>query len=1066
VAVYRLRFLKSAVVRTRLLSGERLMSRRNRVYSFFARVCVAFLLLAATEALQATTLTFDPNLSNGANPGGGGTWDLSTTSNWFNGASDQQWTDTTGVDSANFTLPSAGNVALANSLAANNLTFSYSGYSLTGGSTLTIGGATPTVSNSPLVVGNTTIGVPVSLGAAQTWTVGGASTIVDNGTLSGAGVLTKAGAGTLTLNGNNSGYAAGVTLSAGLLNIGNANALGSGTFTMSGNAGIIDNSTGAPLTIAGNIPIQMGASPTFVITNDLNFGTGTVTSSASRTFTVKVGNLTFGGNMNLGAGHNLTKQGGGTLTLLGSGNSYDQTIINDGIVDFGSTGILGSNSLQLTISGGELRMAGSATRTSQASGNLTLGVGRDVVTLSPIASAPLSLTPAAFGTRSQGASLLFRGDNIGSAPGNGVATVSVGTAPTVTTGNAVTDLLSALSGAAGLGTTSAAVFRAGLADTSATGNGAGFATYDTTNPGSGVIGVRLLSGAEQDTSGYPGLATQTNVRLNLAGAIAITGVQTNTLQLDNTSGVTQTVTNSGTALDPRNGLLFSGNSAITLTGGTLTSTGGDAVIMSTNTGGVTLDTAVTDSGGGGTIHSVLIMGPGNLTVTKTLTASGNGSLWFEGPGTVTLNAAMSPSSGGITVTGGTVVLGSAFSMGSARQFITASGATIDMNGTSVANVEGITDFNGLGGTITNSSATTATLTLFRTSNLTSSRPSSGVITGNINLVMNFSTAATTGTQTLSGQSTYTGTTTISSGALILGVTNALPVGTALTVNGGGVNASVLNLAGINQTVGSLAGNGGTIGDSTASTTSILTINGGGGQSYSGTLQNGTGTLSLVKTGVGTQSLGGANTYSGGTIVAGGLLSLVNASATSATGTGAVTVLSGGTLGGNGFIITAGNAGVTVWGGGKLSPGTSPGILHMDLGTGLLDISQAVAALNSQSMLFDLDTPATSDEVQLANASSSLKIGNGSLEFDDFAFTPTGSFGPGTYTLFDTSNNINGTLGSNLSGTIAGFNATLSTADSGHDIVLTVSAVPEPATLVLFGLGAVALGATYRRRCGS
>jgi autotransporter-associated beta strand protein len=87
--------------------------------------------------------------------------------------------------------------------------------------------------------------------------------------------------------------------------------------------------------------------------------------------------------------------------------------------------------------------------------------------------------------------------------------------------------------------------------------------------------------------------------------------------------------------------------------------------------------------------------------------------------------------------------------------------------------------------------------------------------------------------------------------------------------------------------------------------------------------NGTlsGTGNLVKTGGGTLTLSGTNTYAGTTTISGGLL-LVTNTARSATGVGAVTVQGGGTLGGNGIVSSA----VTVNSGGALAPGNPLGTL--------------------------------------------------------------------------------------------------------------------------------------------
>jgi len=87
--------------------------------------------------------------------------------------------------------------------------------------------------------------------------------------------------------------------------------------------------------------------------------------------------------------------------------------------------------------------------------------------------------------------------------------------------------------------------------------------------------------------------------------------------------------------------------------------------------------------------------------------------------------------------------------------------------------------------------------------------------------------------------------------------------------------------------------------------------------------NGTG--SLIKSGVGTLTLASSqNTYSGGTTVSNGTL-LVTSTLGSGTGSGAVTVKSGGKLGGTGIISGA----VTNEAGGTLAPGASIGTLTVN-----------------------------------------------------------------------------------------------------------------------------------------
>lgn len=340
---------------------------------------------------------------------------------------------------------------------------------------------------------------------------------------------------------------------------------------------------------------------------------------------------------------------------------------------------------------------------------------------------------------------------------------------------------------------------------------------------------------------------------------------------------------------------------------------------------------------------------------------------------------------------------------------------------------------------------------------------------------------------LNGKRTYGGATSVSAGILTLG-------GESTSANGTSVTAGQLNLNHAKSLgTGDLVIGGGTIGNTSGSavvitTTNAQTWNGnftfagpddldlGDGAvslgttagttrqvtvtshvlSVGGAISDGTTVNSLRKIGAGTLVLYGDNDYTGTTTVAVGTLIVDGGHS----GAGAYSVASGAILGGGGSISTANNAGVTLATGAKLSPGglDNPGTLELDLGTGSLSISSAVNGNNTQSLLFTLGT--ASDKISLTNASSSLVIGTGLLEFNDFVFTAGTGFGAGTYTLFETASTISGSLGTSLTGQIGGLDAELSLAGGGQNIILTV--VPEPATgalLLLTGLGM----ATFRRR---
>ncbi len=107
--------------------------------------------------------------------------------------------------------------------------------------------------------------------------------------------------------------------------------------------------------------------------------------------------------------------------------------------------------------------------------------------------------------------------------------------------------------------------------------------------------------------------------------------------------------------------------------------------------------------------------------------------------------------------------------------------------------------------------------------------------------------------------------------------------------------------------------------------------------YAGVIAD-AGVTSLIKTGTGMLVLSGVNTYSGVTTVNLGTL-VVSNTAGSATGSGSITVNSGGTLAGNGIVSGA----VTVNSGGTLIPGSPLGTLtlsnNLTLASGSTNLAQ-------------------------------------------------------------------------------------------------------------------------------
>ncbi len=100
------------------------------------------------------------------------------------------------------------------------------------------------------------------------------------------------------------------------------------------------------------------------------------------------------------------------------------------------------------------------------------------------------------------------------------------------------------------------------------------------------------------------------------------------------------------------------------------------------------------------------------------------------------------------------------------------------------------------------------------------------------------------------------------------------------------------------------------------------------------------------------------------------------------------------------------------------------------------------------------------------SSGTLLIGTENLNFDSFDFNALAGFGAGQYTLFATSNGIMGSLGSGLTGTIDGLQATLGFDNdiTRNSLILTV--VPEPSPAVLMFGGMLVLLCVRARRCRS
>jgi autotransporter-associated beta strand protein len=331
-------------------------------------------------------------------------------------------------------------------------------------------------------------------------------------------------------------------------------------------------------------------------------------------------------------------------------------------------------------------------------------------------------------------------------------------------------------------------------------------------------------------------------------------------------------------------------------------------------------------------------------------------------------------------------------------------------------------------------------------------------------------APPTGTFTLSGNNAHSGGTSLH--GLRLNINNAGALGTGtFTLSGGSLdntsgaaivnandNAQVWNVdlafAGSNPlnlgtgavSLGGWAGRTRTV----TVTSSTLTVGGGIADGTHADLA----TIGLDKAGAGTLVLGGVNTYTGPTAVSAGSL-LFNGRST---GGGAFSVAAAATLGGSGTIGGA----VSV--SGTLAPGDGTGVLtvgSVNLGstsTTLLQISGT-----SRGSLYDAITATGGAGIGYGGALALVLTGtNYSGTFDLFNFASlasTGSFSSisatGDFGSFSFTPNASGTWTSAASGS----RPEMTFSQTTGDLVI----VPEPAALVIAGVGGLLLAWRLRRR---
>jgi autotransporter-associated beta strand protein len=291
-----------------------------------------------------------------------------------------------------------------------------------------------------------------------------------------------------------------------------------------------------------------------------------------------------------------------------------------------------------------------------------------------------------------------------------------------------------------------------------------------------------------------------------------------------------------------------------------------------------------------------------------------------------------------------------------------------------------------------------------------------------------------GTVTLSGTNTYTGATQIDAGTVI--ATNSAALGTTAgsttITSGAALDVRRQHWHGSHHRQwhrnffrwALITGSGtGTVGGA-VTLAADSSFGGAGDLTISGAVG---GSFGVAKVGTGTLTFSGSNNYTGSTTISGGTL-LVNGSTTINSD---VTVASGSTLGGN--LTVSGE--VAVSSGGRVAPGTSPGILN----TGSITFTSGSS--------FDVEVGGTTvgTEYDQLNVTGTVDLGGATLNLIQYSSFAISSASLQTYVIInnDGTDDVVGTFAGLPEGspvTYSGMTLYISyagsaTGDAGNDVVL-------------------------------
>ncbi|MFA4916765.1 MAG: autotransporter-associated beta strand repeat-containing protein, partial [Syntrophales bacterium] len=753
--------------------------------------------------------------------------------------------------------------------------------SLLGTGTLVLTGANTYTGPTTVNAGVLNIQHSTALGTTLTGTTvaSGAALQIQGGITIGNELLTLSGAGIAD--------AAGVAITGALRNISGSNAWG-GDITLGAGYTRINSDSGS-LTLNGAIygptfALTVGGAGNTTISGVIATTTGALTKDGDGTLTLGAANIYTGA----------TTISTGTLTLSGSGTALHSafTIQTNGTLTLDNSGTNNTNrlgdALAVTLYGGNFNFIGSPSAAAyELAGVVTLGStslnGANTITITPGAGGSTTMTFVSL-TKTAGATVLFRGTDLGSAPAANVSTLMFYAPPTLTGGG----------GAAG--TTTVSILRGAFGDASLSGTGTDMVTYNVGN----TNGLRLLNGAGFSGEYETVSLAVANTNVKLSSSVAPTASATiNSLILNSGGAVASSIYT--TTFTTGNIISFTGNAGINDT--TLIAFGAAEACLLT-LGDLTISSLITGTGG--------------------LTKSGTGTLTFSFANTYT----------------GTTVINAGTLLYATNDAIFTGNVNIYLG---TLNLAGFSDAIGVLA-MTGGSITTAAGTLTLGGNVTGNACiSTATISGNLDLGGNTRsftiadglveddmvisavisvtelcgiTKAGTGRLVLSGANTYTGPTTVTAGALSVSTladggspsnigasTNSeyclVLNGGTLIYTGGPVSIdrlfSVGTSGGINNSgSGTLTfNNTGAIG-LPVSGAHTLTITGSNNLTLAAIIADNGGATAIIKNWTGTLILSAANVYSGAVTVNAGTLTIQNSTALGSA-IGATTVANGATL---------------------------------------------------------------------------------------------------------------------------------------------------------------------------